>query len=159
MSPNTPIVAKIADFGMSSTFCTQLENDGSVQCRTFKRNAKFNILAPEVLSIVTRQYTNSPVCYDGRKADVWACGVLLYTLLAARFPFKYANSIDSRFAEVYIEENDVISNARRESLRNMHFKDTSSESSFEVYDLLSKIFCHHSQRLTIDEVCLHPYCR
>lgn len=36
--------------------------------------------APEVLHTMRRKY-------DGKPADVWSCGVVLFTMLFCRFPF------------------------------------------------------------------------
>ncbi len=39
-------------------------------------------MAPEVL-----QAADQPQQYDGYMADLWSCGVLLYTLVVGRYPF------------------------------------------------------------------------
>ncbi|KAK6147868.1 hypothetical protein DH2020_018780 [Rehmannia glutinosa] len=68
---------KVSDFGLSA-LPEQLRNDGLLhtQCGTPA------YVAPEVL----RQKG-----YDGAKADIWSCGVILYVLLAGFLPFQDEN--------------------------------------------------------------------
>ncbi|KAL3613621.1 CBL-interacting serine/threonine-protein kinase 25 [Castilleja foliolosa] len=68
---------KISDFGLSA-LPEQLRNDGLLhtQCGTPA------YVAPEVLR---------KKGYDGAKADIWSCGIVLYVLLAGFLPFQDEN--------------------------------------------------------------------
>ncbi|XP_028799139.1 CBL-interacting serine/threonine-protein kinase 5 [Neltuma alba] len=68
---------KISDFGLSA-LPEQLRHDGLLhtQCGTPA------YVAPEVLR---------KKGYDGSKADIWSCGVILYALLAGFLPFQNEN--------------------------------------------------------------------
>ncbi|CAL0319129.1 unnamed protein product [Lupinus luteus] len=68
---------KISDFGLSA-LPEQLRFDGLLhtQCGTPA------YVAPEVLR---------KKGYDGSKADIWSCGIILYVLLAGFLPFQHEN--------------------------------------------------------------------
>ncbi|KAL2236104.1 UNVERIFIED_CONTAM: CBL-interacting serine/threonine-protein kinase 25 [Sesamum indicum] len=70
---------KISDFGLSALY-EHRSNDGLLhtQCGTPA------YIAPEVLRMKG---------YDGAKADIWSCGVVLYVLLAGFLPFQDENLI------------------------------------------------------------------
>lgn len=72
-------ILKVSDFGLSALAETK-HQDGLLHttCGTPA------YVAPEVLN---------KRGYDGAKADIWSCGVILYVLLAGRLPFHDANLI------------------------------------------------------------------
>lgn len=66
---------KIIDFGFSICSATKLK----ISCGTLA------YMAPEIISKIE---------YSGKKADVWALGVVLYALVCGRFPFRGLNDSD-----------------------------------------------------------------
>jgi 5'-AMP-activated protein kinase catalytic alpha subunit len=68
--------------------------------------------------------------YDGRKADVWSCGVVLYVLLTSTMPFD-------------------------EDFNFLGYPDSFSE---HVSSLLEKIFTSPDERLSAEEVLEHSFC-
>lgn len=67
---------KISDFGLSSLTSRDLESGNDPHLTTTCGTP--NYVAPEVL-----RHT----AYDGRAADVWSCGIILYVLVAGWLPF------------------------------------------------------------------------
>lgn len=77
---------KVTDFGLSA-FSEHLKQDGLLHttCGTPA------YVAPEVIS---------KKGYDGAKADIWSCGVILYVLLAGFLPFQDDNIV-SMYRKIY----------------------------------------------------------
>ncbi|PSC67166.1 sulfur stress regulator [Micractinium conductrix] len=73
--PGKPPMVKLCDFG----YAKSLEDSAPTT-----RAGTMHYVAPEVMLNVHRS------AYDGMKADVWSCGVLLYVMLFCAFPFSLA---------------------------------------------------------------------
>jgi serine/threonine-protein kinase HSL1 (negative regulator of Swe1 kinase) len=121
----TKMTVKLIDFGMAA-----LQTDGrllSTPC------GSPHYAAPEVVSAKP---------YDGKQADVWSCGVILYVMLTGTTPYNYGKEGDIR----------------------MLFRDIAKakyymppELSHEAKDLIRRIFVPDpNRRITMDEVWDHP---
>ncbi|KAF6257324.1 kinase-like domain-containing protein [Scenedesmus sp. NREL 46B-D3] len=72
-----PLV-KICDFGYSKA-----ENKSAAKSKV----GTLTYMAPEVLININRDGQ-----YDGKVADIWSCGVMLYVMLCGKYPFDSPNS-------------------------------------------------------------------
>jgi serine/threonine-protein kinase SRK2 len=75
-------VLKIADFG----FSRDINNDSTPTTRL----GALNYIAPEVMCQTSQDFE-----YDACQSDVWSCGVVLYGMLSATYPFKRSSTIFS----------------------------------------------------------------
>lgn len=119
------LTVKLIDFGMAA-----LQPQGrqlSTPC------GSPHYAAPEVVSAKP---------YDGKQADVWSCGVILYVMLTGTTPYNYSPDGDIRALF-------------RDITRAKFFMPP--ELSFEAKDLIKRIFvADPKRRITMDAVWDHP---
>lgn len=120
-------VLKISDFGLSNLQrCSQ---SGTNMLQTVCGTP--NYVAPEVLK---------EQGYDGRIADVWSCGVILFVMLAGYLPFDDDN-MNALFTKI----------ERGEFRMARHFSDGAK-------DLISKILVTDpGKRITLEEITQHSW--
>ncbi|KAF2722162.1 Pkinase-domain-containing protein [Polychaeton citri CBS 116435] len=129
LNTNT-LAVKIIDFGMAA-----LQPQGrllSTPC------GSPHYAAPEVVS-------GKP--YDGRQADVWSSGVILYVMLTGTTPFNYS------------QDGDIRQLFRDISIARYHMP---QHLSFEAQDLVGRIFVPQPKRRitmdgTWDHALMHKY--
>jgi serine/threonine-protein kinase SRK2 len=97
-------------------------------------------MAPEVLHSPTGHY-------DGKKADLWSCGVVLYTMLVGGMPFR---SIDSdNLGKTVLRLLD--------DMRSQRYA-LPSHLTASARDLVARLLCPEPQkRITVGEVLHHPW--
>nr|POE66257.1 putative serine/threonine-protein kinase hsl1 [Quercus suber] len=119
------LTVKLIDFGMAA-----LQPKGrllSTPC------GSPHYAAPEVVS-------SKP--YDGTRADVWSCGVILYVMLTGTTPYNYSPDGDIR-------------TLFRDIARAHYWMPT--DISLAAQDLIKRIFvADPKHRITMDEVWEHP---
>lgn len=116
---------KLVDFGMAA-----LQPEGK-QLTTACGSPHY--AAPEVIR-------SRP--YDGAKADVWSCGVILYVMLTGTTPFNYDHERNLAVMYQAISQADYY---------------MPPELSYQAKDLLRKIFVTRpDRRISMDEIWEHP---
>ncbi|TKX18669.1 protein kinase domain-containing protein 50 [Elsinoe australis] len=116
---------KLVDFGMAA-----LQPEGK-QLTTACGSPHY--AAPEVIR-------SRP--YDGAKADVWSCGVILYVMLTGTTPFNYDHERNLAVMYAAIQAADYY---------------MPPELSYQAKDLLRKIFITRPEkRISMDEIWDHP---
>eukprot|EP00887_Chlorella_sp_A99_P008023 scaffold12.g8023.t1 len=128
---------KLADFGFSK--------DSNAQSAPTTRLGTPAYLAPEVVA-------NPPgAAYDGRRADIWCCGVCLYFLVVGAFPF-------------WRKEDAALRPQQRISA--MLYRILAAEYAFppglhlspEIKDLIARMLARDpAQRIPISDMAAHPW--
>jgi serine/threonine-protein kinase SRK2 len=98
-------------------------------------------MAPEVLLSKDTQY-------DGKTADVWSCGVMLYVMLYGRYPFDTPSSGKNQ---------DIMA-----MLQNMVAKNIPMPSAVVISTpcrelLLAMLSPKPAERVTLEDVLAHPW--
>ncbi|KAG7402049.1 hypothetical protein PHYBOEH_007263 [Phytophthora boehmeriae] len=126
----------ITDFGLAT------------QCKgtlTARPVGKARYMAPELSAALVYEDAESSE-YDPKKADVWALGVMLYAMVAARYPFREPLRRDDRFRLLkdfgveYLLEKDEVDVSGKE----------------DVADLLKKLLAvDPAKRSTLENLLSH----
>ena len=120
------MVLKVGDFGLSASLATPADRKRSI-CGTP------NYIAPEVLA---------PEAGHGLEADVWAFGIIAYTLLAGVHPFEVrGGGPKETYARIRSGEYDFpasVSPAARDLIQHILVRDPAA-------------------RYTLDQVAAHPF--
>ncbi|KAK2973123.1 hypothetical protein RJ640_012602 [Escallonia rubra] len=95
---------KVTDFGLSA-FTEHLRQDGLLQTRC----ATPAYVAPEVIG---------KKGYDGAKADIWSCGVILFVLLAGFLPFQDNNIMKAILRKAMDEDEGCMWKGKKEENMN-----------------------------------------
>eukprot|EP01023_Acetabularia_acetabulum_P003982 TRINITY_DN1166_c0_g2_i1.p1 TRINITY_DN1166_c0_g2~~TRINITY_DN1166_c0_g2_i1.p1 ORF type:complete len:352 (+),score=48.30 TRINITY_DN1166_c0_g2_i1:107-1162(+) len=89
--------------------------------------------------------------YEGKMADVWSCGVMLYVMLVGGYPFERAEDKT---------DNNKLQTMIQRILRADYIIPKSLTFTPECLDLLSKILVvDPNRRITIEQIFLHPWFR
>jgi len=123
---------KISDFGFSTLNIGDADGDGGARAELLHTTCGTpNYVAPEVLG---------KDGYDGKIADVWSIGVILFVLLAGYLPF---------------DENTMV--ALFQKIKNAEFEYPAWFSA-EAKDLISKTLVPDpGSRIKLSEMKLHPW--
>mmetsp|Transcript_13669 Transcript_13669/g.34391 ORF Transcript_13669/g.34391 Transcript_13669/m.34391 type:complete len:475 (-) Transcript_13669:1619-3043(-) len=141
----TPPTIKISDFGFAK---------GCAEENTFTTIGTPCYMSPEVLNTRT---TNEG--YNAKRADVWACGVLLFAMLYGMFPFDSTDHDPNSITTVHdiLEQQLATLADKSKAPLSLPGVDMALLSE-ECQDLLRKIFTlDPEKRVTIDEIRQHPW--
>lgn len=133
----TQQVLKMCDFGLSKdTLDTPVKSEvGSFQCKP-----------PEVME--------APAAYDGKLADIWCCGVSLYSLIAGQYPFQRREDEDDTKMKKIVRENRVMRRITADPPDIYRHPGISAAA----WDLITRILTRDpAQRLTLAEIRQHPF--
>lgn len=121
-------VLKISDFGLSALPDNQAQQRGGMLTTTCGTP---NYVAPEVLA---------EKGYDGMRADIWSCGVILFVMLAGYLPF-----------------DDPNLNALFQKIEKGEFKIPKwfTESSIDLIRRMMTV--DPKKRMTVSEIRKHPW--
>lgn len=124
---------KIADFGFSNIVC-------SAHKLMFTECGTPGYMAPEMI--------RNPKGYDGMKADIWACGVILFIMLAGFPPFQKPDLSDWWFNKLVNGKHALFWQAHS---RSAYFSD-------QTKDFLNKILNPDPEkRISIADMKKHPW--
>eukprot|EP00955_Chlamydomonas_euryale_P100571 365294-Chlamydomonas_euryale.AAC.6 len=136
------VLVKLCDFGYSKADDQSKPHSkvgtSSCECRCRLRRGD---IAPEVILSASH--------YDGKTADIWSCGVMLFSMLFGQFPFHPSEAgpdLNSLIISTIISKEFAVP--------------TGIPISNECHDLLEKIFVKDPHnRIKMAEIQQHPWFR
>ena len=134
---STGKVLKITDFGFAKNLSL---SGGGGEAKTILGTAVY--VAPEVLD---------GKAYDGYKADIWACGVVLFTMCKGQYPFDYG------YHGGVGPSNPANNMELMKRLQRAEYEAPESASDGLLALLSETIQPDPAKRLTASDACKHPW--
>ncbi|KAL4448995.1 hypothetical protein ABPG77_007712 [Micractinium sp. CCAP 211/92] len=133
-----PPMVKLCDFG----YAKSLEDSAPTT-----RAGTMHYVAPEVLANYKRSV------YDGMKADVWSCGVLLYVTLFCTFPFAVEAAGGGAAAEAQ-QMHEMLRRMARGEFSFPRYRSVSADCKDLIRHMLDP---DHTTRFSVDDIKRHPW--
>lgn len=130
-------VLKLADFGFAAGF--DADTGKSVM---FTECGTLGYMAPEMFSARSG--------YDARKTDVWACGVILFTMLAGFPPFQKPDKSDWWFNKLQAKKYALFWKAHERSVKF-------SDSAKQIINAMLTV--EHADRPLVPDLCAMPWAK
>ena len=143
LDKNAPPTIKISDFGFAK---------GSAEENTFTTIGTPCYMSPEVLTTGTTKKG-----YNAKRADVWACGVLLFAMLFGAFPFDSTDHDPNSITTVHDILEQQLASLTKDQKWNLPGVDLNLVS-VDCQSLLRRIFTiDPAKRIKIEDIKEHPW--
>ncbi|KAJ9519027.1 hypothetical protein QJQ45_026294 [Haematococcus lacustris] len=143
LDSSKPPRIKLCDFGFAKNW------EG--QSNMFTQIGTPVYMSPQVINS-----KSSNQGYDAQKADVWACGVLLFVMLLGMFPFEHNEHPDPNSSDAHVEV--FLQQIKCSWRENPRIADFARKLSDNCRDLLDKIFeMDEAKRIDIVAIRQHPW--
>uniref|UniRef100_A0A7S0WYC6 Protein kinase domain-containing protein n=1 Tax=Chlamydomonas leiostraca TaxID=1034604 RepID=A0A7S0WYC6_9CHLO len=142
MVPGLPLpLLKICDFGYSKEYFASAPRS---------KVGTLAYMAPEVI--------RSTGNYDGKLADIWSCGVMLYVMLFGQYPFENPAAPAAGAAAAAMPPQARVQLMMQRILGMQWAMPADVPISPECRDLLSRLLvAEPSRRLNMDQIAQHPW--
>ncbi|KAF2634948.1 hypothetical protein P280DRAFT_502182 [Massarina eburnea CBS 473.64] len=127
---------KVGDFGLAALLVSQSDY-GAIRRTTMCGTP--NYLAPEVLEKTGKGHDE--------KVDLWAIGIMMYTLAVGRAPFHAA------------KREDIYRKLKAREYTWPDLSKVSNEITDDLRDIVSLLLVHEDERPTPDQIVAHPFFR
>lgn len=142
LDSSQPPLIKICDFGFAKNF--------DPESNMYTRIGTPVYMSPELIS------SKRGRGYDGRKADIWASGVMLFVMLLGMFPYEHSEHPDPNTSAAQIEV--WLQQIKSKWRENARVRDAAGRLSQNCRDLLDHIFdLNEKRRMSIEDIKAHPW--